>query len=142
LGDKRYMKAYTTNNKAAGFTLIELMVVVLIIAVLAGVLIPILRGKIDNAKWSEANSAAGMIRNAFKEYYARTGVTLTGSLSDASIRETLSIGEKDLTGTYFVPSDYKIDSVDPSGVPTIMVTGSQSNAPSGTKTLYPDGKWQ
>lgn len=136
------MKAYTTNNKAAGFTLIELMVVVLIIAVLAGVLIPILRGKIDNAKWSEANSAAGMIRNAFKEYYARTGVTLTGSLSDASIREALSIGEKDLTGTYFVPSDYKIDSVDPSGVPTIMVTGSQSNAPSGTKTLYPDGKWQ
>jgi general secretion pathway protein G len=42
-------------SKAKGFTLVELMVVILIVSILAAVAIPILRGRIDAAKWSEGN---------------------------------------------------------------------------------------
>lgn len=125
-----------------GFTLIELMVVILIVAVLAAASIPIMRGKIDKAKWAEANSTAGMIRSAVKVYYAEQGVAVTGSLSNASVLDTLAIGSSDLTGTYFVASDYNIDSVNANGIATITVTGSQANAPSGSKTLKPNGDWE
>lgn len=41
------------------FTLIELMVVVLIVGILAAASVPLMRGRIDSAKWSEANATAG-----------------------------------------------------------------------------------
>ena len=42
-----------------GFTLIELMVVILIVGILAAVAIPIMRGRIDSAKWSEGKAMMG-----------------------------------------------------------------------------------
>lgn len=124
------------------FTLVELMVVILIVGVLAAASIPILRGRIDSAKWAEANSAAGMIRNAAKVHYAQTGVMITGSLANASVLNALAIKVGDLTGTYFVASDYTIDSVNSSGIATITVKGSLPKAPTGSKTLKPNGDWE
>ena len=125
-----------------GFSLMELLVVILIVAVLAAAIVPILRGKIERAKWAEANSASGMIRGAVKMYYADSGIVLTGSMANASILDTLGIGPGDLTGTYFVASDYNIDSVNATGIATITVTGSLPNAPTGSKTLQASGDWE
>ena len=50
--------------KNKGFTLIELMVVILIVAILAAVLAPMLTGRVQQAKWSEAKAAAGTIASA------------------------------------------------------------------------------
>lgn len=129
-------------SKHAGFTLIELMVVILIIAVLASVAVPMMRGRIDRSKWTEANAAAGAIRSAVKLYFVETGNTVTGNLSNASVQQTLNMQDADLTGAYFVPSDYQIDSVSADGIAVVTVTGSQSNAPSGSKTLALDGTWE
>ncbi len=129
-------------NMRRAFTLIELMVVILIVGILAAAAIPLFRARVDSAKWAEANGAAGMIRNAVKVYYAQTGNSITGSLSGGSLMNLLEIRTGDLTGTYFVASDYNIDSVNSDGFATITVTGSQSNAPTGSKTLQANGDWE
>jgi len=53
-----------------GFTLVELMVVILIVGILAGAAVPIMRGRIDTAKWSEANAGAGLVRTTVHVYNA------------------------------------------------------------------------
>ena len=126
-------------SEPKGFTLIELMVVILIIAVLAAASVPLMRGKIDRSKWSEANATAGSIRTAVKVYFVETGDTITGNLSDTAIQQALHMQSADLTGTYFGPSDYVIDSVSTDGIAAITATGSQTNAPSGSMTLAVDG---
>jgi len=128
--------------KSNGFTLIELMVVILIVGVLAAVAVPLMRGRVDRSKWAEANATAGSIRTAVKVYFIENGNIVTGNLSDAAVQEALNMQSADLTGTYFGPSDYVIDSVSSDGIAVVTVTGSQSNAPSGSKTLTLDGTWQ
>ena len=129
-------------KKHNAFTLIELMVVILIVAVLAAAAVPLMRGRIDRGKWTEANAAAGSIRTAMKTYFMETGNTVTGSLSNASVQQALNTQAADLTGSYFAASDYVIDSVSVDGVAVVTATGSQSNAPSGSKTLALDGTFE
>jgi len=56
-----------------GFTLIELMVVVIIIAVLAAIAIPLYTGYIKNARTSEGIARLGSIMTAAKAFVQRTG---------------------------------------------------------------------
>ncbi|MCI0499276.1 MAG: prepilin-type N-terminal cleavage/methylation domain-containing protein, partial [Planctomycetales bacterium] len=102
-------------TKPFGFTLIELMVVILIVAVLAAAVVPLMWSKIDRGKWTEANASAGTIRNAVKVYFLETGDAVTGTLSDAAVLNALTMNAADLAGTYFTASDYAIDSVTADG---------------------------
>lgn len=129
-------------SKPKGFTLIELMVVILIVGVLAAVSVPMMRGRIDRSKWTEANAAAGTIRTAVKIYFIETGDTITGNLGNATVLQALEMQSGDLTGSYFIASDYEIDSVSADGTAVITATGNQSNAPSGSKTLALNGTWE
>lgn len=91
--------------KKNGFTLIELMVVVLIVAILAAVAVPMMRGRIDAAKWSEGKAGAGTIVSAIRAKIAETsGSDLT--VADLDLVADLGFASGDLNGSYFAQADY------------------------------------
>jgi prepilin-type N-terminal cleavage/methylation domain-containing protein len=133
-----------------GFTLVELMVVILIVGILAAVAIPLMQGRIDKAKWSEANATAGTIRTAIRAYAAETNVSTAVSklvgkaLSDSATQALLGFSSTDLDGTYFEAACYTITAINASGLATITVaaaSSTKSGAPTGTYVLGADGSW-
>jgi prepilin-type N-terminal cleavage/methylation domain-containing protein len=141
-----------------GFTLVELMVVVVIVALLAALLIPMLTARIEAARWSEGKAAAGTIATALRAYV----------IERAELEPTLAVGDivisdfmnpADLTGKYFQYTaegtdyaltnvDYTPDVVAPGGYVltyTITVTpGSKDTNVKWTKTGYTlteTGEW-
>jgi prepilin-type N-terminal cleavage/methylation domain-containing protein len=133
-----------------GFTLVELMVVILIVGILAAVAIPLMQGRIDKAKWSEANATAGTIRTAVRAYSAETSVgaaqtaLVSKALSDATTQALLGFSSTDLDGTYFEAACYTITAINASGIATITVNAGSSTKtgkPTGTYVLGADGSW-
>ena len=130
-------------RKNKGFTLIELMVVILIVAILAAVLAPMLTGRIREAKWSEGRAGAGTVATALRAYFAETGRTTTAVPS----WDDLGITTGDLTGKYFRQTSYVISSVSYTASTgavayTITVTAPGCVQSGGvTKTLNAAGAW-
>ena len=129
-----------------GFTLIELMVVILIVGILAAVSVPLMRGRIEDAKWSEGVAAAGTIRVAVRTYAAEKGISRAKSeLDGASVSANLAklgFATGDLTGSYFTATDYSIGVVDAvTGSCTVVVNGATAGL-TGTRTLQLDGSFE
>jgi prepilin-type N-terminal cleavage/methylation domain-containing protein len=130
-----------------GFTLIELMVVILIVGILAAVAVPIMRGRIDSAKWSEANASAGSIRTAVRAYIAEKGPNYTNYAADiegdlVTVGPTLGFSATDLEGAYFHQDNYVISAVvaDPPSC-VVTVISDHIEGPPGTGVLAADGSW-
>jgi general secretion pathway protein G len=84
-----------------GFTLVELIVVVIIVGILASVAIPMMSGNIDKAKKSEAMAALGSYRTAFRMYQAEFGsAPTTKAAMNTYVKDT------DVDGKYFKSGDY------------------------------------
>lgn len=128
--------------KCNGYTLMELLIVVLVVSILAGAMIPLMHGRVDESKWTEGITAAGLIRNAARACYAQTGAAPVGRLNEPSVLSVLGIRQTDLTGRFFVPGDYEILCVDDKGRVVVRVTGSLPQAPTGSKILTADGRWE
>jgi len=127
------------------FSLVELMIVILIVGVLAAVTVSILRGRVDTAKWSEANASAGSIRLAIRAYIAEKGenfdfTALVDTLDNCG--QTLDFASTALDGSYFNQQDYTILAVDGVvGTCIIEVTSTHPQGPPGTGTLAASGRW-
>ena len=121
-----------------GFTLIELMVVILIVGILAAVAIPLMRGRIDSAKWSEGKAAMGTIATALCAYC----VERVGDLSTPPLISSLGFASNDLDGTYFRSSDYTVTAVSytaSTGGLAYMITGTKANLVPSTMVLRNTG---
>ena len=111
-----------------GFTLIELMVVLVIIGVLSGVMISLIRGRVNAARWSEAKAAMGTLATSIRAFCAEQSSNYS---ANPDFHTDLGFASSDLVGTYFTSSDYDI------GVVTYTVsTGSMSYTISATNGNY------
>jgi type IV pilus assembly protein PilA len=117
------------SNKA--FTMVELMVVVLIVGILAAVAVPLMSGRIDASKWSEAKAAMGTISSALRSYAAEKG-----SFTTAPALSAIGLTDNDLDGTYFTHQSYAITSASASGsqVSFVITCTAASSTRSGKPT--------
>ena len=83
-----------------GFTLVELMVVAIIVAILAAVAIPMMSGNRKKAQATEAQAGAGTIKTLVRIMQTE-GVSAPTTLSGVR-----GLNTADLDGTYFVNTDY------------------------------------
>jgi len=100
----------TRMKNRKGFTLVELMVVVVIVALLAALLIPMLTARIEAARWSEGKSAAGTIATALRAYVIERA-ELEPSQPVAGIQLEDFMNLADLHGKYFEAGNYLLENV-------------------------------
>jgi type IV pilus assembly protein PilA len=127
-----------------GFTLIELMVVVLIVGILAAVAVPLMRGRIDSAKWSEGKAIMGTIATALRAHIAEKGSSFTAVPKLAQ----LGFATNDLDGTYFKGGEsgsgnfsWIINDDDPIDFLITATAGTGISTPSQI-TLDHKGEWK
>jgi prepilin-type N-terminal cleavage/methylation domain-containing protein len=107
-----------------GFTYVELMVVILCIGILASVTVPIIRGRMEQAKWSEGAGMAGAVKTAVRAYFVNDPIaaaSLTGSLV-SDVEAALGFRAGDLTGRYFTSAQFTISSINANGDAVIAVS--------------------
>ena len=98
-------------NRAAGFTLVELMVVAIIVAILAAVAIPLMSGNKKRAMCTEAETALGSMRTQLRVMFAETGSYATNQSGVAlntagSIWQIPSVSLTDFQGKYWSTNAY------------------------------------
>jgi len=132
-----------------GFTLVELMVVVVIVALLAALLIPMLTARIEAARWSEGKAGAGTIATALRAYVIeRAELEPTLTVAGIQIQDFMNLA--DLHGKYFQASDYVLTNIsyapsttDPTGyVITYTIQVNPGTAPPATTSWTKTGGYQ
>jgi len=93
-------------RQAKGYTLFELLIVILIVAILSAIAVPILHGRIDAAKWTEGRSMAGSIAEAIRTWSVLTDKRGSFTQDDVNFQE-LGFGPGEFEGVYFGSANFQ-----------------------------------
>ena len=101
-----------------------MIVVILIVGILASVAIPMLRGRIDAAKWSEGKAMMGSIATSIRAYHAEKGPAGAAPTVLGIGATGMGFAAGDLTGTYFADADFTfaVTAMNPLPIYTITCT--------------------
>ncbi len=99
----------TNKRRVAGFTLVELMVVAIIVAILAAVAIPLMAGNKKRAMGTEAETALGTIRTQLRIMYAETGgyTNNPNGVPVANIWLVPGVVQNDIAGKFWSTNAYQ-----------------------------------
>ena len=129
--------------RITGYSLVELVIVILIVMILAAIATPLLRGKIDAAKWTEGRMLAGIIAVAIRTW--AVGVGGNGSWNEDTLPSgVLGLRSEDLNGTYFKEDDFSWQVDYNGGVLTYSVTVARAEeiyTGPAYRTLDNAGQW-
>jgi prepilin-type N-terminal cleavage/methylation domain-containing protein len=115
-----------------GFTLVELMIVVIIVGILAAVAIPMYSGATEKARATECVAALGTIRSALRNYYAEHVTYVNADFVDGAQVTNggiLEVADMDLNGRYFSTECYTFDGDAGANTYRIKCDGDASTAP-------------
>lgn len=97
------------SQKKKAFTMIELMIVIAIVAILSSVIPPMLRGRSQRAKWSEAMAGCSAIATSIRSWAAENSHEGSNVSPSTTLTDYGFVGG-DLQGKYFIDGDYSISS--------------------------------
>ncbi len=124
-------------KRNSGFSLVELMIVIVIIGVLAAVAVPIYNNNVMKAKMSEADAALGSIRTQLRVYYGENGSYPTEASAVSVVGASWNdINTSELNGKYFVDSSYTYVSADGANY---TITCAKGSILESDRTLDQDG---
>lgn len=129
-------------SRKSGFTLVELMVVAIIVAILAAVAIPLMSANRYRAIATEAEAGCGTVRTALRANYAQCSSYVKDADGNTISTPTQvpGIGASDLDGKYFKTADYSFTSLGSTNY-TIQAKSTSGDANGVTITLDQGGNW-
>ena len=133
------MKTVKLTKQKAGFTLVELMVVAVIVSILAAVAIPIMSGNKTKALATEAEQGLGHVRTALRATFVQSGaynLNLDGDpiTTGPVVGAVPGISTGDLDGRYFSDASYELTLLG-ANTYTITATGDDSAAPQAAEAV-------
>ena len=132
-------------KKRKAFTLAEVTIVVIIAGILVSVVIPIVKGRIDAAKWSEGKVMMGSIATSIRAYRAEKGPTGLAPTTLFIGATGLGFAAGDLTGNYFADADFSfsVTTMDPLAFTVTCTPATQAERPTNPASyqLDQDGIW-
>ena len=123
-------------GKRGGFTLVELMIVIIVVGILAAVAIPMYQVMPQRSRGTEAATALGLGRSAMRVYYAELGTFENASFTDGARVTTgdlLGVSDFDLLGKYFSTECYTFNGAPTAAAYSIECLGSASTATYGSE---------
>lgn len=94
------------NRKSAGFTIAELMVVAVIIAILASIGLPMYLKTVESAKAGDAVAIGHLLGNAYRMYYVDNPQVLNGTVTNACNSTTTACSQTDTSACRLVRCNY------------------------------------
>lgn len=126
-------------SRSHGFSLVEVMIVIVIIGILAAVAVPVFTNNVNKAKQTEADAALASIRKQLTIYKCEYGNYPKDNNNDYVIAaDWASIKPGELTGKYFSDSSYTYVSQNHQ---TYLLTCAKGSVLESNRTLNDEGEF-